>query len=295
MDINRINEFLVLSVCLNFSKAAKKLFLTQSVLSRHIYDLESRLGVTLLIRNTHRVQLTREGELFAVEAEKIMQQYYKSMQVMKDAVKEANQELNLGFLDAAVKPFLKGFLMKFEEECPHVKLNLETYHLDTLLKAFYEDKVDVGFITYTRHEAYQDFKCRHIFNDKLFLVLDKNHPLAEQKQLSIEDLDGIPMINFSKETNPCTYDFHKFLFESYNTKFNVVEEVNNVETALFFASLGKGGFIIPEHLSHMLTDQKMIPLTNEECYVDITLIMKKEKNNKGALLFEKKFFEHWGD
>lgn len=44
MDINRLEEFVVLADCLNYSKAANLLFLTQPVLSRHINDLEKTLG-----------------------------------------------------------------------------------------------------------------------------------------------------------------------------------------------------------------------------------------------------------
>ena len=61
MDIELFNEFLVLAQTLNYSKAAQQLYLSQSVLSRHIQNLENHLGVALLSRNKHSVELTAIG------------------------------------------------------------------------------------------------------------------------------------------------------------------------------------------------------------------------------------------
>ncbi len=83
MDINRFEEFIVLADCLNYSKAASLLYLTQPVLSRHIHELEDLLGAQLFIRNTHRVTLTPVGELAAEELGNAMEAYHKAMRNIK--------------------------------------------------------------------------------------------------------------------------------------------------------------------------------------------------------------------
>jgi DNA-binding transcriptional LysR family regulator len=65
MRLNLLYEFVILSKYLNYSKAAEHLYLTQPVLSRHISELESRVGAQLLVRNTRNVQLTEMGRIFA--------------------------------------------------------------------------------------------------------------------------------------------------------------------------------------------------------------------------------------
>jgi hypothetical protein len=62
MDSDRLNEFIVLAEKLNYSKASKMLFISQSVLSRHIMDLEEELGVRLFDRDYRNVSLTSAGK-----------------------------------------------------------------------------------------------------------------------------------------------------------------------------------------------------------------------------------------
>ena len=80
MDIDLLNEFVTLTKCLNYSKAAEQLYISQSVLSRHIQSLETRLGVELLARSKHSVSLTPIGEIFAADAEKIIGMYEKAIE-----------------------------------------------------------------------------------------------------------------------------------------------------------------------------------------------------------------------
>ena len=63
MNTDRLYEFLTLAQTLNYSKAVETLFISQSVLSKHIKDLEKELDVELFIRNTHSVTLTNAGQI----------------------------------------------------------------------------------------------------------------------------------------------------------------------------------------------------------------------------------------
>ena len=72
MKTEKLYEFLVLSQTLNYSKAASALYISQSVLSRHILEMERELGVRLFIRTTHEVRLTQAGLLLAQNAESLI-------------------------------------------------------------------------------------------------------------------------------------------------------------------------------------------------------------------------------
>ena len=61
MTTERLYEFLILSKVLNFSQAAESLYITQSVLTKHIQELEKELVTQLFTRTTHEVKLTPYG------------------------------------------------------------------------------------------------------------------------------------------------------------------------------------------------------------------------------------------
>jgi len=291
MDINRLNEFLVLTKCLNYSKAASQLYLTQPVLSRHIHDLEHQVGASLLIRNTHKVELTPIGKLFAEESEQIIRTYNKSMERIRAATAVANGVLHIGFLEAAVKPFFKNFIVEFSNEHPQISLELQSYDLEELLTAFNEDQLDIAFATHVDDTYFPGLMSRHILRDKLYVVTHSSSPLKLQKSISIQALSDLPAIMLSKEKNAIAYDFHKNLFKKYNAQLNVVKEVRNVENALFSVSLNKGFFIVPEHLLYLVSEQVALELADDECYINVNLLWKKDNPNPATSIFEKDFLK----
>jgi hypothetical protein len=99
------------------------------------------------------------------------------------------------------------------------------------------------------------------------------------------------MISLAKESNPTAHEFHKTFFKKYKSKYNSVKEVPNVETALFFVSLNKGGVIMPKHLSGMATDLAVLKFEEDDFFIDLNLIWKKSNPNPATMIFCKEFFE----
>ena len=75
MTDRQIRCFLALYETLNFSAAARQLFLTQPTLSYQIRTLEEELGTPLFTRTTCRVEPTEAGQLFAAFAQNVRQSY----------------------------------------------------------------------------------------------------------------------------------------------------------------------------------------------------------------------------
>lgn len=73
MNTTSLREFLTLAKTLSFSNAAKELFISQSVLTRHIRELEKEFGAELFLRTTHEVALTEAGRILAGKAPGLLQ------------------------------------------------------------------------------------------------------------------------------------------------------------------------------------------------------------------------------
>lgn len=291
MEIERLYEFLVLSEHLNYSKAANQLYLTQPVLSRHIHDLEKQIGASLLIRDTHNVRLTPIGVLFTKEAKEITDKYEEALARVKNATRGLNGVLYIGFLEAAVKPFLSKFVLKFSEDYPNIKLDFYSNNLDEIITNINNDTIDIGFVTHVETSVFYGLESKLIFRDKLTFAVSKDNPLAARESITVKELSDFPMISLAKESNPTAHEFHKTFFKKYKSKYNSVKEVPNVETALFFVSLNKGGFLMPKHLSGMATDLAVLKFEEEDFFIDLNLIWKKSNPNPATMIFCKEFFE----
>ena len=295
MDINRLKEFIVLSECLNYSKAANILFLTQPVLSRHIHDLEETWGVRLFTRDTHKVALTPVGELAAREVRVALEAVDKAFSAIQSASDTANSQLSIGILGHAVKGFITQFLDSFEKMHPGIAITAIASDLDPVTGYVLEGKLDLAFATHVSPELYGNVEVRHILDDPLCAVLPAGHRLNEEIHINMSDLDNEPIISFSEASNPYTAQFHKSLFERFNMQMNTVRTVNNIDSGFFYVNMGQGIFLIPRHLSFMAGDLNVVEISDPDVVIPLNLIWKKGNDKPALQTFVKDFTKFYNN
>lgn len=277
MDINRLYEFQVLAEQLNYSKAANLLFITQPVLSRHIRDLEDTLGGQLFVRDTHNVHLTEFGAFCAEQLGEVVKAYDSALMNIRSAADTSEETLTVGFMEYAVRPFLNKFAAWFETAHPNIEIEYISGDLDDLTDAVLNDQMDLAFVTHVGssqlHE--KDLDSELIYEDGLIAVFPSDHPCSGRESITIRELAEYPQINFSKSQSPETADFQRSIFESRGLNIEVVKEVNSFESGLFYAGIGAGFFVIPQHLSFLAGDLAGVPIADEDCTIPVHLVWKK--------------------
>ncbi len=287
MDIGRLYEYITLAECLNYSKAAQQLYITQPVLSRHIHDLEVHVGAQLLVRDTHSVELTPIGKLFYDEAVVIVGDYENALKKVADTAHGTIGYLKIGFMSAAVEPFLRDFVLKFRKEQPSIQLDFEAMDLDELLRALNSNRVDIGFATHVSGDVAKPFHVHQVLTDGLCLAVSTENELSKRDSLSIEEISNIPVVCLSKNEHPATHRFTENLFANHGSVLNVTRYVPNIDTALFFTSLNMGAFIIPAHLTHMVSpkNMKVIPISDADSSIKLNIIWRKDNMNPVTPIF----------
>lgn len=289
MDINRLNEFITLATLLNYSKAANQLYLTQPALSRHIHDLEQTLGTQLFIRDTHNVHLTTVGELFLKEAQEIISRYNHALALIKEVSSFSKGELKIGCLGTASQPFLSEFIIGFSASHPQIKLSISCDILDVLVRQLNDGLTDLAVVTHVDRNYLIGLESESIMESRMIAVLHPCHPLANRSSLTLKDLSGFPLINFSSTVNPIVSDYNKQLFKKADSQFNLVQEVPNIETAMFNVSINEGIFIMPEYLRQSAGSLVIIPISDDYAFITLNLIWKKKNPNISVPVFIKAF------
>ena len=85
MNIQSLEYFVKMAECLNMSKAAKQLHVSQPRLSRCLSELEKELNVVLISRTTQKRELTQEGQAFLREARHVVCEYNKLFTLFRKA------------------------------------------------------------------------------------------------------------------------------------------------------------------------------------------------------------------
>ena len=233
--------------------------------------------------------LTSIGKLFYEEAQGIVAQYEHALDLVRDAASAATGEIKLGFLGAAVQPFLAQFYKMFMKKYPQINVSLYANDMDPLIVLLNNNDLDVVFVSHVNDHYFSGLASETLLYDQMGIVIHPTHPFAQKSAIHFKELDGMPIISFAKSTSPITFDYHKSLFKRMGIEHNIVREVPNIETGMFFVSLNEGFFILPDHLQHMLNGMVFIPILDDYCRVDLNLIWKKENTNPSLPIFQKEF------
>jgi DNA-binding transcriptional LysR family regulator len=116
--------FVAVAEELHFSKAAKRLHLSQPPLTRQIQSLERKLEVQLLRRKTRTVELTLPGELFLADAREILNHLDRASFAANQSGGGETERLRLGFLSSLLGPDLIRVLRSFRDERPTCQVEL---------------------------------------------------------------------------------------------------------------------------------------------------------------------------
>ena len=126
LDINYelYKVFYYVATTLSFSEASKLLFISQSAVSQSIKVLEKKLGITLFIRSTKRVQLTPEGETLLRHVEPAINLIARGEAQIMEAGTLGGGQLRIGASDTICRYFLVPYLNRFHRSFPNVHIKV---------------------------------------------------------------------------------------------------------------------------------------------------------------------------
>ncbi|MBS0426423.1 MAG: LysR family transcriptional regulator [Proteobacteria bacterium] len=124
MELRHLRCFLAVAEELHFARAAERLHIDQSPLSRTIKELEEELGARLFVRTTRSTQLTRAGRLFLEHVPRVFTALEQARDSVKSAVNGFCGQLRIALSDGITPSRLPALLAQCREEDPEVEVRL---------------------------------------------------------------------------------------------------------------------------------------------------------------------------
>lgn len=178
--------FVKVAETLNFSEAARSLFVTQSTLSQQVKQLEEEFGTALFERDSHSVSLTENGSRLLPLAKRTLQDARDCINQIKDLQEMVSGELIVG-VTYSFCPVLTETVKNFIDAYPGVKLRIVSKSSEELISMLRKREVDF-VLAFKPNESYDDIESQILFDDRLSVILRNDHPLAGRSSLRMEDL-----------------------------------------------------------------------------------------------------------
>lgn len=188
LETRELAYFIAVAEDLHFGRAAQRLGIAQPPLSRAIKQLEHRLGVELLERNTRRVALTQAGEVFLHEGRKAMDAVTASARRAQRAGQPLRQ------LVLVMKPnsdggLLGDILAAYRDEPEAIPVEVLMCGLGEQAGWLRDGRADVGLV-HSSHDDLSGFDTEELLVEEMVVVVPREHRLAERDHVRMADLDG---------------------------------------------------------------------------------------------------------
>ena len=207
LELKQLRYFLGVCEAGSIAEAARSLHIAQPALSRQIAALEAELGAALFTRLPRGVALTRPGEALRLRALDILGR----TSAIREQVRAASRGM-AGTLRIGVMPGYSGIaqltaaILKLHDVSPAAEVRIEAMHSAEQLDKLHRHELDLGILAW-RSPLDAAFTGLPIFDDRMALALPAHWPQARRKKaLRLQDLAGLPFLEFPRERSPVHYD-----------------------------------------------------------------------------------------
>jgi len=206
IELRQLRYFVTLAEELHFGRAAEREHIVQSALSQQLQRLERELGVRLLDRSTHHVQLTRAGMAFLTEARRLLVQAERAVAAARHA-ESAAASLWVGIVDASYDS-MPRILHQVQQQYPNLAIHQVEAGVPEQFKLLAEGRLDVGF---GRASLAPAEVASELFRlDPLGVLVAEDHRFATLQAVPVAALAAEPLLLEEDERAP---EFNQFVVE----------------------------------------------------------------------------------
>ncbi|MDC0748645.1 LysR family transcriptional regulator [Polyangium mundeleinium] len=237
MELRHLRYFVTIAEEQNFRRAATRLHVSQSPLSRQMKDLEEEMGVELFAPEGRGIKLTAAGKVFAERARSILASVDTAVDEAKGIAEGRLGTVVIGFETGTT--FMGAFLSlvaAFRKRTPRVGLQLVPMSSVEQWAALRQGTIDFGYGAY----APRDGALAHLemARDRLGLLLSPEHRLARLKKIWLRDLESERVLLQPRQLYPGLHADIITAARAQGVALHVTAEVLDLEALLALVVIG---------------------------------------------------------
>ena len=265
----------------NFSKAAEGLFISQPAVTKHIRNLELKVGMGLIQRGKGKFALTETGKILFKYTHKFSSHLMEIENVLGIFQKDHHGLLKIGTTESYSKCLMPKLLSGFQTSYPSIKITLEVGNSEEIEKGLFDYENDLGLIAVAK--ASSKFELVPFLREELVLIVSPNHPLGKKGAVSLKEIEEFPFIIRAKGSTTRRILFHAF--KKFDIHPSLLIETGSSEFIKQWVSEGRGVSVVVKRLGKEEEERgmiKMIPLM-EKLYLEVAVLYLKEERANPAI------------
>ena len=206
MNIDKLQTFKTLCETMSFTKTAEELYTSQPNVTKQIKSLEEKLGYPLIHRTHKNFTLTEYGRLFYQTAVAIIEAYQSGLGQLRELADTTSRSMVIGATPFIGSKILPSLLPLLNEAFPDYQVSIKVDRSKVILADLEARKIQLAFFSEYIQVDLTDFKEKNLYEDRLVVICQTDHPLAKAGHCTIADLNEERYISKGNKSS-----LHKFL------------------------------------------------------------------------------------
>jgi DNA-binding transcriptional LysR family regulator len=192
VTVDQLRRFVTLAEELSFTRASRRLHITQQVLSAQIKQLEREVGTRLFDRTTHRVALTPAGEELVAAARDALASLEAGIEAARRLGETDAPRLRIGFVAQGASELQAPLLRELRRRFPRAAVEMRSFAFSDPLGGLLTGESDVAILP--NPPTHPGVRLERILDEPRICLVPVDHPLAAREALTPGDLAGLPAI-----------------------------------------------------------------------------------------------------
>ncbi len=211
MDLNVVQGFFAIVEAGSMGKAAVRLRVSQSTLTRQVQALEAEIGAPLLERSGTGVAPTPAGRVFLEGMRAPLEAVQRAVELTRRTGHGQRSLLRIGYMASIAQRYLNPALRLLRERNPTVRVQLLDSSPGEQFAALRAGQIDLGVVGESGRLVEREFFVRKLTTVPAVVLVPDNHPLATQARVSLRELKNETFIPIPEHDAPAYLPWLKTL------------------------------------------------------------------------------------
>jgi molybdate transport repressor ModE-like protein len=279
--LEKLRLFLVILEEGSLRRAADRLRISQSAITRQIQALELELGGQVLERTSAGVRPTNGGDVLAERAKRLLADYDFTMAEVRRLNRGESEQLRIGYIASAVQEYLGPALAVLRRDHPRLKVKMLDQTPGEMIIALRQGKIDLALTLHGIDLLSRDFYIRKIATVRSLVALPVSHRFATKRQLSISQLKGETFVRGSDDAVPGYTQRIIQLCRKYGgfrPRLATIDQAASLVESLAVAANEEAISIQPAFISHLsVPNVVMVPIADAGATWDLFVVWLRGK------------------